>query len=133
MKSSRRVRPILFTLAVLIVSSGIYTLKSIRTANLEKRLQRGHPLFFEANRGQMSDQYRFLARDRFGTFLLGGNELVYGSGRETVRMVFAGANAQPQLSGLDLQPGRVNYLLGNDAVADYTPMHNHSCLLARPL
>ena len=63
----------------------------------------------------MSETYRYLARDRFGVFLLGANELVYGRGRDSVRLVFNGANRAPQISGLDLQPGRVNYLLGRDA------------------
>jgi uncharacterized protein (TIGR03437 family) len=90
-------------------------LSSIRQANLEKRLNRNHALAFEANQGQVSGKYPYLARDRFGVFLLGANELVYGAGRDAVRLVFNGANQAPRISGLDRQPGRVNYLLGRDA------------------
>ena len=91
------------------------SLSSIRQANLEKRLNRNHALAFEANQGQVSERYGYLARDRFGVFLLGANELVYGAGRDAVRLVFNGANQAPRISGLDLQPGHVNYLLGRDA------------------
>src|SRR5271157_1788212 len=114
-RPSRVTRTVLFAASLLAASVFTDYLSSIRLANLEKRLSAGHALAFEANQGQVSETYRYLARDRFGVFLLGANELVYGRGRDSVRLVFNGANRAPQISGLDLQPGRVNYLLGRDA------------------
>jgi uncharacterized protein (TIGR03437 family) len=115
LKPSRITRIALFISSLLAASILTDSLSSIRLANLAKRLNSTRVLAFEANRGQVSDKYRFLARDRFGVFLLGANELVYGRGRDSVRLVFSGANQAPEISGLDLQPGRVNYLLGRDA------------------
>jgi uncharacterized protein (TIGR03437 family) len=114
-KPSRVTRTLLFIASFLAASILTDNLSSIRRANLEKRLNPGHALAFEANRGQVSETYSFLARDRFGVFLLGANELVYGRGRDTVRLVFNGANRAPKVSGVDVQPGRVNYLLGRDS------------------
>jgi uncharacterized protein (TIGR03437 family) len=108
-------RVALFVASFLAISTLVDNLSSVRHANLNKRLNPGHALTFEANQGQAPQKYRFLARDQFGVFLLAGNEFVYGRGRDAVRLVFAGANQQPQISGLDQQEGRVNYLVGKDS------------------
>lgn len=107
-------RPAFFIALLLLVSALCDNLSGIREANLKKRLAMGHELFFEQNRGQVDARYRFLARDPFGVFLLAGNEFVYGRGRDAVEVKFEGAGAQARISGLDQQPGRVNYLLGKD-------------------
>jgi uncharacterized protein (TIGR03437 family) len=114
-KASHVNRTVLFIASLLAASILTDYLASIRLANLEKRLNANHALVFEANQGQVSEKYCFLARDRFGVFLLGPRELVYGGGRDAVRLVFEGSNPAPEISGRDLQPGRVNYLLGQDA------------------
>jgi uncharacterized protein (TIGR03437 family) len=108
-------RVAVFVASLLAVSTLVDNLSSIRQTNLNKRLNPGHRLLFEANQGQAPEKYRFLARDQFGVFLLGGNEFVYGKGRDVVHLIFAGANQQPQVSGLDQQAGRVNYLVGKDS------------------
>ncbi len=108
-----RVAP--FVVSLLALSTLVDNLSSIRYTNLNKRLNPGHKLVFEANQGQAPEKYRFLARDQFGVFLLAGNEFVYGRGPDAVHLIFAGANQQPRLSGLDRQEGRVNYLVGKDS------------------
>jgi uncharacterized protein (TIGR03437 family) len=105
----------LFVAFLLTAPVGAEKPASASESNPAKGLSPAHALSFEANQGQVSGTYRFLARDRFGVFLLGGRELAYGRGRDAVRIVFEGANQSPTVSGLDLQPGRVNYLLGRDA------------------
>src|SRR5580700_8510409 len=108
-------RIVTFVASLVAVYTLVDNLASIRQTNLTKRLNPKRTLTFEANQGQAFERYRFLARDQFGVFLLAGNEFVYGRGRDSVRLVFAGANKEPHISGIDLQSGRVNYLVGNDS------------------
>lgn len=97
----------------------------------------GLPLCFELNRGQAGGPAQFLARGPNYHFLIAPSEaelvlrsvdspmLVSRQERakligphpawiRTVRMQFAGANAQAQIHGQDAMPGKINYLLGND-------------------
>lgn len=108
-------RAALFVTSLLLIFTISDNLSSLREANLHKRLEIQHAVLFEQNQGQVNPIYGFLARDPFGTFLLSGSGFVYGRGRDAVEVKFEGADAQAQISGLDLQPGRVNYLLGRDA------------------
>jgi hypothetical protein len=77
------------------------------------------PLRFEANLGQTDSRVNFLARDQGNTLFLTPTEAVQrvqqsdGSGF-VLGMQFVGAQANAQAVGLDLLPGRSNYILGND-------------------
>lgn len=95
------------------------------------------PLRFENNRGQSSEQVRFLARGPgYSLFLTSGEAVLSlnkpqaqplhaqaNSARKhaaqmheaaVVRMAFVGANANPVIVGNDLLSGKSNYLLGSN-------------------
>ncbi|HZS08565.1 MAG TPA: SBBP repeat-containing protein [Blastocatellia bacterium] len=93
------------------------------------------PLGFEANQGQAAGPVKFLARGQgYGLFLT-GNEAMFtlrsgkaaGSQRpESLSLRLAGANATPQISGLDELPGRSNYFFGNDPAHWHTGVVNYA-------
>jgi Beta-propeller repeat len=99
------------------------------------------PLSFEANEGQTDSQVKFLARGRKYTLFLTateavltlgtsgsvspraddgrfrsmrGPERVESSRQAVVRMTTVGARRDAEIEGVDLLPGRINYLLGRD-------------------
>jgi hypothetical protein len=79
------------------------------------------PLTFEANRGQADGQVQFLARESgYTVFLTGTGAVLALAPNPTtkqgnlLRLNFTGANPAAQAVGLDEQPGKVNYLHGND-------------------
>jgi hypothetical protein len=77
------------------------------------------PLTFESNLGQTDQRVRFLARGhRYSLFLTATEAVLSLSAGEcvpaVVRMSLAGANAHPQLAGLDRQPGLSHYFIGDD-------------------
>ncbi|HUF90895.1 MAG TPA: SBBP repeat-containing protein [Candidatus Limnocylindria bacterium] len=95
----------------------------------------GVPLSFEENTGQAHDSVRFLARGPGYALFLTPSEAVLAvaapqartaparapSARRTerppvdvLRMALVGANPGPEVVGLELLPGRVNYFRGND-------------------
>ena len=87
------------------------------------------PMSFELNQGQTDESVRFLSRQNdYGLFLT-PTEVVWSlrSGQQesastprtdaaptALRMAFPGASPNPRLVGLDLQPGRANYFVGNN-------------------
>jgi hypothetical protein len=89
------------------------------------------PLSFEPNRGQTDTRVKFLARGHGYRLFLTPREAVLdldvasqarGAGRAqkparggALRMRLVGANPRPSVLGTGQLPGRVNYLLGNDA------------------
>ncbi|HXY49579.1 MAG TPA: SBBP repeat-containing protein [Terriglobales bacterium] len=87
----------------------------------------GLPMIFEPNRGQSDSRVKFLARGSgYGLFLM-ANEAVLlfqqskpKSSREVevsgsvVRMKLSQSKAGVRVEGVDLLPGRSNYLIGND-------------------
>jgi photosystem II stability/assembly factor-like uncharacterized protein len=93
------------------------------------------PLQFEANRGQTDARVRFVSRgDGYVMFLTpdeavlalsGGGARDAGrkspgatpEGYRVLRMLLAGASADPQVEGLEEQPGRLNYFVGSDPAA----------------
>jgi Beta-propeller repeat len=88
------------------------------------------PLSFEANQGQTDSQVKFLARGRGYALFLTPTEAVLSlakpqaqaraetsatsSPEAVLAMQLAGANLEPQVTGQDALPGRVNYLRGKD-------------------
>ena len=91
------------------------------------------PLSFEANQGQTDSQVKFLARGRGYALFLTPTEAVLSLAKPQAQaraetsatsspeasgtvlaMQLAGANPEPQVSGKDALPGRVNYLRGKD-------------------
>jgi photosystem II stability/assembly factor-like uncharacterized protein len=81
------------------------------------------PMTFEENRGQAPPQVRFLSRGEGYTLLLSPSEARVAlqnpghSKPAEIRLRLLGANRQPRLFGVDPQPGRFNYFLGNDPSA----------------
>jgi hypothetical protein len=77
------------------------------------------PLSFEINRGQSTPDVKFVARDRGVGVFLTSSEAVFvlaatPSSTAIVRMSFAAANTQAEISGVDLLPGKANYFSGSD-------------------
>jgi hypothetical protein len=83
------------------------------------------PLSFEVNQGQAKSAVRYLARGPGYALFLTPTESILSlrSGGGTaprdrpdavIRMRLAGANPEPQLSGVDRLPGTINYFLGDD-------------------
>jgi streptogramin lyase len=83
------------------------------------------PLSFEVNQGQTDPEVRFLSHGSgYGLFLTGTQTVLTlqkpacssGGARvvDAVHVEFVGANANPQVVGLDEQASKSNYLIGND-------------------
>jgi hypothetical protein len=76
------------------------------------------PLHFEANRGQVDPQVRFLARGPGYGLYLTASEAVLALGakdRAVLRMALVGAAPDAQLSGLEELPGKTNYFIGKNS------------------
>lgn len=112
------------------------------------------PLRFEANRGQTDSQVKFIARGAGYTLFLTPLESVLslrkpahdpspGAGPQstrpapgpasfaTLRMRLAGANAHPQIDGLEPVAGDTNYLIGRDPHAWHTGVPSYASALSR--
>ncbi len=79
------------------------------------------PLSFEANRGQVDEQVKYLARGQgFTLFLTPGAAVLGlrsgGAGNSTkwLQLVLQGAAASPAVTGEEPLAGRCNYLVGSD-------------------
>ncbi|MCX6361537.1 MAG: SBBP repeat-containing protein [Armatimonadetes bacterium] len=76
------------------------------------------PLTFERNTGRYPKEVRFVARGGGGALFLTSREMVLSlsNGRKAsaLRLKLQGSNPRAVASGLDKQPGIVNYLIGND-------------------
>ncbi|MBI1765134.1 MAG: SBBP repeat-containing protein [Acidobacteria bacterium] len=91
-----------------------------------RRDYRELPLGFEPNQGQTAEQVKFMARGEGCAIFLTADEAVLSWRRATtanapanresdvVRMKVVGANPQATVSGQAPQPGKSNYLSGND-------------------
>ena len=73
------------------------------------------PLSFEVNQGQTDGRVRFLARGHGYALFLTDDSAVFSFSetKTTLQMRLQNAAHSPQVSGVDLLPGKVNYLLGN--------------------
>jgi hypothetical protein len=74
------------------------------------------PLAFEPNRGQAATDIDFVARGQGYTIALNGTSASLGLGDTAVRMAILGGRTPADAAGtpLEVLPGRVNYLVGND-------------------
>lgn len=100
------------------------------------------PLSFEPNRGQADKQADFLARGPGYNLLMSHGEAVFvmqqaGAKASSdakpqrisatrVRMKVAGANPSAQAHGLDEQPSKSNYFIGNDPEKWHTNIANYA-------
>src|SRR5215208_5047651 len=94
------------------------------------------PLSFEANRGQVNQQVKFLTHGSGANLFLTDNEAVLSLSRGTektrrtrpattnvtakqvqaiLRLKLAGSNPKPRVTGVDELPGKSNYFMGNDS------------------
>ncbi len=102
--------------------------------HLESRLS------FERNVGQTDNRVKFLDRGHGYSLFLTDQEAVFtfqnrksqGAGNgdsraqvDSFRLRFVGANRKPQVSGIDAQSGRSNYLIGNDPAKWHTNVPNY--------
>lgn len=81
------------------------------------------PMTFEKNQGQSDPSIKFLAHGQGYALFLTDNEAILSlKGRKqqnaartsVLRVSMAGSSPSPEVEGLDLQPGKTNYLIGND-------------------
>ena len=99
------------------------------------------PLSFEANAGQSDPRVRFMARGSGYSLFLTATETVLalsrqpankgepaGPGATVVRMALAGANADPQINGLEALPGRANYFRGSDPAQWHTNIPTYAAV-----
>ena len=110
------------------------------------------PLTFESNQGQSDKQVKFLSRGEGYTLFLTANEAVLSLRRAPVRnadrmsfaslkpedfkptnqnsavlrMKLVGANPSSNISGVEEQPGKSNYFIGNDPREWHTDVSNYS-------
>ncbi len=106
------------------------------------------PLFFEANEGQTDQRVKFLTHSSDYTMFLTSTETVLAESKAQVRekgidnlasainrkastaavihMELVGANRAPEVAGLGELPGKVNYLIGNDARSWHTGVSLYS-------
>ncbi len=97
------------------------------------------PLLFEPNQGQTDTQVKFLARGGGYTLFLTDSEAVLVlktaqkgaqasrlSHEATMEMKLVGANPRPVVRGMDEQPGRADYFLGNDPKKWKTDVPNYA-------
>lgn len=113
-------RPLVALLAPAIMATQLPAQRGPATLESFGRL----PLSFEANRGQAGEEVRYLSRtnDRHiyltnsGAFI--GVSYFSGTGtkndEDLVKMELVGSTRQPEVSGTQELPGKVNYLIGND-------------------
>ena len=120
------------------LGAGVHEAAQSRLAEAYGKL----PLSFEANQGQFGPKVKFASRNRGYSLFLTPTEAVLslrddradaeptaagqaaaagkavsqasGPASAFVRMKLAGSNADPRISGLEQQPGAVNYFVGND-------------------
>src|SRR6266566_2952286 len=120
------------------LGAGVHEAAQSRLAEAYGKL----PLSFEANQGQFGPKVKFASRNRGYSLFLTPTEAVLslrddradaeptaagqaaaagkavsqasGPASALVRMKLAGSNADPRISGLEQQPGAVNYFVGND-------------------
>lgn len=98
------------------------------------------PLSFVPNAGQTDPTVRFQARGLGGGLFFTPNEVVLTLparaekfARQAVRLHFEGANATPEIIGVEPLPGRVNYFSGNDPTHWQTDLPTYAGVVYRQL
>jgi len=99
------------------------------------------PLRFIANAGQTDPAVNFTVKGAGHTLFFTQDEVVFSAVREVeeqavssvVRLSFEGANPGPQMAGLGLMPGVVNYFLGNDPQNWHTSVDTYAGVSYREL
>ncbi len=84
------------------------------------------PLVFEANRGQVAGEYRFVASRPDYTLLLSPSGAVIRYARGKMRIRLDGASRRAEMGGLEPFSGRVNYILGNQPSRWFTGVQAYS-------
>jgi hypothetical protein len=74
------------------------------------------PVVFEANRGQVDAQVKFLSRGPGFTLFITAAETILADRRtgERVRLRLVGAREEPEVVGLEPLPGRIHYFIGQN-------------------
>jgi hypothetical protein len=74
------------------------------------------PVVFEANRGQVDAQVKFLSRGPGFTLFITAAETILADRRtgERVRLRLVGARPEPEVVGLEPLPGRTHYFIGQN-------------------
>lgn len=86
-------------------------------------------LSFEANQGQTDASVNFLSRGSGYTLFLTPGEAVLslaaGEAKDVIRMHIVGSDPNAQSTGLAMQAGRTNYLVGNDPSLWHSDVSNY--------
>ena len=100
--------------------------RALKKSHAIRNYQRA-PLSFEANQGQTDPSVKYLARGAGYQLHLTSNEAVFwlkgdkdhsrNSHLDVMRMRLLGSRAEAHITGEELLPGKVNYLLGNQPAA----------------
>ena len=80
---------------------------------------------FVPNRGQDSNEVLYCSRNRGHVIALTRQGAMIRFENKVVRMMFHGANPNPQVKALDLQSGRTNYLIGSNPANWHTDVPNY--------
>jgi len=72
------------------------------------------PLAFEENRGQTDPEAKYVARGPGYTVFLTADGAVWRTRNAVITMRLTGDRRSPQPRGVDPQPGRAHYFIGND-------------------
>jgi hypothetical protein len=86
----------------------------------------GQPLAFEANRGQVDANVKFLTRaQNFTVFMTPGETVLRGRNADVLRIKLLNANQSPKLVGESRQARISNYYIGNDRSKWLTGVPNY--------
>ncbi|MCX6358476.1 MAG: SBBP repeat-containing protein [Armatimonadetes bacterium] len=113
---SRRLRP--YRAPVVVTLAACVAVLAPAGALPTRASLAGLPLTFERNTGHWPEQVEFVARSGQGTLFLTKREMVLslrkGDKGAALRLKLQGSNPKAVASGLEKQPGIVNYFIGND-------------------
>lgn len=136
----RKIRPIALIFVSLFVTGFLITastgVMSAGSSPIEQSRQPDRSLFaaaFVPNAGQSDPAVRFELRAAGGTLFFTSREIVLARRTTAMRLRFAAANEDPKISGVDRQPGVVNYLRGTSRAGWRTGLPTYRGVLYRAL